>query len=49
MDKTKLARFAVKAAIGALGSVAIGSLIKAEKSAGLRVDEYFAKLKPSEN
>ena len=48
MDKNKLARFGVKAAIGALGSFAIGTLIKTEKSVGLRVDEYF-KLKTSEN
>jgi hypothetical protein len=47
MDKHKLAKFAVKAAVGAVGSAAIGYLIKGEKLAGVKIDEYFEKLKPT--
>lgn len=45
MDKAKLAKFAVKGALGLVVSAAIGSLIKTEKSIGSVIDDYF---KPSD-
>jgi hypothetical protein len=47
MNKHKFAKFAVKAAVGAVGSAAIGYLIKGEKLTNLKIDEYFDKLKPT--
>lgn len=47
MDKRKLAKYAAKAVVGAVGSAAIGYLIKGEKLAGVKIDEYFDKLNPT--
>jgi hypothetical protein len=43
MDKAKVAKFAVKAALGLTVSAAIGSMIKLEKSIGTHIDELFNK------
>ena len=46
-DKATIAKFAVKTAIGMTVSLAIGTLIKTEKSIGIKIDEYFAPSKES--
>lgn len=50
MDKQKLAKIVVKTAIGMVGSLAIGTLIKGERLAGSKVDAFFeGRSNPTEN
>jgi len=46
MDKSKLAKFAVKGAIGLVTSVVIGATIKQETRVTNLVEQYFANKTP---
>ena len=42
MDKAKVAKFAIKAVIGGVTAVMIGTTIKQEKRVGELLDTYFS-------
>jgi hypothetical protein len=45
----KLLKMLAKGTVAVVGSILIGSLIKAEKAAGTRIDEYFETQEDPEN
>lgn len=41
MDKAKIAKFAIKAGLGLAVSFTIGTMIKLEKSVGVKIDDLW--------